>query len=238
MSALRAFLIALKVPQHEETLLGAGFDDVAAFATFDSDDVKSMEETLLAAGVPPGHHQKIMRTVRACQERELQHKGASPLKFDYGEQMPLLKILRDEVSALKQHIDSRRRDAAAQDLKLIEEHERWKEAYEAETQKVLEAKQVITALKMQLGAVEKQRAAAVEQLQAANGELQQAKRAAKKGRVRLQAQLDEKFEALHISMEAEAARADAAEKRADTAEKRADAAEERAATACGDCSEA
>ena len=80
--------------------------------------------------------------------------------------------------------------------------------------------------------------APVEQLQAANGELQQAKRAAKKGRVRLQAQLDEKFEALHISMEAEAARADAAEKRADTAEKRADAAEERAATACGDCSEA
>ena len=46
--ALRTLLIALKVPQYEEILLGAGFDDVASFATYNDDDVKTMEETLHA----------------------------------------------------------------------------------------------------------------------------------------------------------------------------------------------
>ena len=44
--ALRAFLIAHKLPQYEECFLGAGFDDVAAFAIFDGDDVKTMEQPL------------------------------------------------------------------------------------------------------------------------------------------------------------------------------------------------
>ena len=83
--ALRTLLIALKVPQYEEVLLGAGFDDVAAFATYDNDDVKTMEETLHAAGVLPGHIEKIMRVVRDCQDKEVRRKpGESPLKFNYG----------------------------------------------------------------------------------------------------------------------------------------------------------
>ena len=91
MSALRAFLVALKMPQHELTMLGAGFDDVVTFATFDDVDVQTMDETLLTAGIPPGHLKRIMDTVRACQDKELRLKrGSSPLKFDYGKQMPLL----------------------------------------------------------------------------------------------------------------------------------------------------
>ena len=107
--ALRAFLVALKVPQHELLMLGAGFDDVAAFVTFDNEDVKAMEETLRTAGVPPGHIEKIIRTVRDCQDKELRHKpSASPLKFDYGKKMPLLETLRDEVRALKRSSCGRR----------------------------------------------------------------------------------------------------------------------------------
>ena len=101
--ALRAFLIAHKLPQYEECFLGAGFDDVAAFATYDGEDVNTMEQTLHAAGVLPGHVDKIMRTVRDCQDKEVRRKpGESPLQFNYGKQMPLLEILRDEVRTLKQ----------------------------------------------------------------------------------------------------------------------------------------
>ena len=75
--ALRAWLVALKLPQYEEVVLGAGFTDIAAFATFDESDVQTMEETLLAAGMVPGHATRIMVAVRACQDPELQHKKGS-----------------------------------------------------------------------------------------------------------------------------------------------------------------
>ena len=65
MSALRAFLIALKVPQYEECVLGLGFDDVAAYFTFDNADVEAMEEAL---------REKIMRNMRQCQDPKLRHK--------------------------------------------------------------------------------------------------------------------------------------------------------------------
>ena len=94
--ALRALLIALKVPQYEELLIGAGFDDVAAFAIFDGDDVKTMEQTLHAAGVRPAHVDKIMDVVRACQDKEVR-RGP-------GKQMPLLETLRDQVRALKKEV--------------------------------------------------------------------------------------------------------------------------------------
>ena len=41
--ALRAFLVALELPQYEECVLALGFDDVAAYATFDNEDVEAME---------------------------------------------------------------------------------------------------------------------------------------------------------------------------------------------------
>ena len=103
--ALRALLIALKVPQYEELLIGAGFDDVTAFAIFDGDDVKTMEQTLHAAGVRLAHVDKIMDVVRACQDKEVRRgPGESPLKFNYGKQMPLLETLRDQVRALKKEV--------------------------------------------------------------------------------------------------------------------------------------
>ena len=40
--ALRAFLVALKLPQYEVVMLGTGFDDPALFATFDEEDVTTM----------------------------------------------------------------------------------------------------------------------------------------------------------------------------------------------------
>ena len=143
--ALRAFLVALRLPQYEECVLGLGFDDVAAFATFDDDDVKEMEEALLTAGIPSGHvHEKIMRTVRACQDKELRHKkGESPLKFEYGKQMPLLKILRDEVRDLKEQQRAALREQASSELIVLEEHGKWKEKSELDKDK-LQAKEVFS----------------------------------------------------------------------------------------------
>ena len=128
MSALRALLIALKVPQYEECVLGLGFDDVAAYFTFDNADVEAMEEALRSAGVPPGHLEKIMRNVRQCQDPTLRHKeGESPLKFEYGKQMPLLKILRDEVRDLKEQLRAALSAAREQELIVLDEHGKWKE---------------------------------------------------------------------------------------------------------------
>ena len=140
--ALRAFLVALRCPQHEEIMLGLGFDDVAAFATFDDDDVQAMEDTLLAAGIPIGHVQeKIMHTVRACQDKELQHEGCSPLKFNYYQQMPLLEILRDEVRTLKEQVRESQCKAHERELVMLEEHGKWKESAELDKD-TLRAKQV------------------------------------------------------------------------------------------------
>lgn len=126
--ALRALLIALKVPQYEEILLGAGFDDVAAFATYDDDDVKTMQETLHAAGVRPAHIDKIMDVVRACQDKEVRRgPGESPLKFNYGKQMPLLETLRDQVRALKKEVLVWRGKAHETELIMLEEHDKWME---------------------------------------------------------------------------------------------------------------
>lgn len=127
--ALRAFLIAHKLPQYEECFLGAGFDDVAAFATYDGEDVNTMEQTLHAAGVLPGHVDKIMRTVRDCQDKEVRRKpGESPLKFNYGKQMPLLETLRDEVRALKEEVRLWRAKACETELVMLEEHGKWQES--------------------------------------------------------------------------------------------------------------
>ena len=113
--ALRAFLTALRCPQHEQVMLASGFDDVTAFANFDDDAVADMQKTLLAAGLPPGHvHEKIMRTVRACQDKEL--SGSSPVKFNYNKQMPLLETLRDEVRALKEQLRAACSKASEQEL--------------------------------------------------------------------------------------------------------------------------
>ena len=72
-----------KLPQYEECVLALGFDDVAAYATFDNEDVEAMEEALLTAGVPPGHVGKIVRTVRECQDPELRHKAYSFFREEY-----------------------------------------------------------------------------------------------------------------------------------------------------------
>ena len=234
MSAVRALLIALKVPQYEEILVGAGFDDVAAFASFDSDDVKTMEETLLAAGVLPGHvHQKIMPIVRACQDKELQHKrGSSPLKFNYTKQMPLLETLRDEVRALKEQLREASRAASEQDLIVLEEHDKWTQSSQEEHAALRAKSDALTAVKKQLGAEAKKREAAEQAAAAAQQAAQQAAEAARcateeskmhanthaKSIKRENKELREQMQALRVSLEAEVTRADAAEKRAAAAE--------------------
>ena len=121
MSALRAFLVALGCPQHEKALVGLGFDDVTTFAAFSESDVNVMQEMLTTAGVPLGHEIKIIRAVRGCQDYMYEQKaGSSPLKFDYGKQMPLLKILRDEVSSPKKDMAELRQQAAERQLLSID----------------------------------------------------------------------------------------------------------------------
>ena len=121
-------------------MLASGFDDVAAFANFDDDAVADMQKTLLAAGLPPGHvHEKIMRTVRACQDKEL--SGSSPVKFNYNKQMPLLETLRDEVRALKEQLRAACSKASEQELIFLEEHDKWKESSELD-KGTLRAKEV------------------------------------------------------------------------------------------------
>ena len=119
MSALRAFLVALGCPQHEKALIGLGFDDVTTFAACSESDVNVMQEMLTTAGVPLGHEIKIVRAVRGCQYYE-QKAGSSPLKFDDGKQMPLLKILRDEVSSPKKDMAELRQQAAERQLLSID----------------------------------------------------------------------------------------------------------------------
>ena len=127
--ALRAFLVALKLPQYEEVMLGTGFGDTSLFVTFDQEDLQTMREVLLTAGVPPGHVERITLTVAACQDKELRNKkGSSPLKFNYNKQMPLLEALRDEVRALKEELRAVRSAASERELVLLEEHEKWKES--------------------------------------------------------------------------------------------------------------
>ena len=233
MAALRAFLVALKLPQYEEVVLGAGFDDVAAYAAFDGEDVHTMDETLRTVGIPSGHVERIMHTVRACQDRELRHKkGSSPLKIDYGKQMRLLKILRDEVRALKEQLRAACRAASEQELIMLEELEKCKESSK-ETHAALRAKSdVLAAVKKQLGAVATKRAAAEQAAAAAQQAAQQAagdaRRAIEESEMRAHMraksirrenqELHEQMKVLRVSMEAEMTRADAAEKRASATE--------------------
>lgn len=70
-------------------------------------------------------------TVRACQtDPEMRHKkgGVSPLKFEYGKQMPLLEILRNEVRTLKEQLRELHtaQGARARELR-DEEHGKWKQ---------------------------------------------------------------------------------------------------------------
>ena len=92
---------------------------MAAFAIFDGDDVKTMEQTLHAAGVRPAHVDKIMDVVRACQDKEVR-RGP-------GKQMPLLETLRDQVRALKKEVLEWRGKAHETELIMLEEHDKWME---------------------------------------------------------------------------------------------------------------
>ena len=241
--ALRALLVALKIPQYELMLIGLGFDDVAAFAAFDSDDVKEMENTLRTAGMPPGHLEKIMRTVRDCQDKEVRHKkGPSPLKFDYGKQMPLLKILRDEVRELKEQLRAALSTASEQELITLEEHDKWKQSSKEEHSALRAKSDALIAVKEHLGAEAKEREAAERAAAAAQQAAQQAaddaRRATEESEMRANMrakstrrenkELNEKIEALRVSLEAEETRADAAEKRAVAAEMAVGAASARA----------
>lgn len=109
---------------------------------------------------------------------EIQTLGASPLKFDYGKQMPLLKILRDEVSSLKKEIDDLRRQAAVRELIVTEESSASTAYFEAERQERLKQKETIVALKKQLGSVAKQWEAAQEAAATAKEAVEAVRRAA------------------------------------------------------------
>ena len=226
MSALRAFLVALKMPQHELTMLGAGFDDVATFATFDDVDVQTMDETLLTAGIPPGHLKRIMDTVRACQDKELRLKrGSSPLKFEYGKQMPLLQNLRDEVRALKEQVHEWRGTAHERELVMLEEHGKWVQSSKEEHDMLRAKSDALSAVKKHLGTEAKKREAAEQAAAAAQQAAQEAAEQSKmhantraKSIRRENSELRQQMEALRVSFEAEVTRADAAEKRAAAAE--------------------
>mgnify|MGYP007060098252 FL=1 len=70
-----------------------------------------------------------MDVVRACQDKEVRRKpGESPLKFNYGKQMPLLETLRDEVRALKEEVRLWRAKARETELVMLEEHGKWQES--------------------------------------------------------------------------------------------------------------
>ena len=251
--ALRAFLVALKLPQYEEIVLGLGFDNVGDFATFDDEDVKNMKEALLAAGVPLGHVERIMDTVRKCQDSELRHKkGSSLLKFDYSQEMPLLKILRDEVRALKEQVREWRGKAYERELVMDEEHGKWVMSSKEEHAALHAKSEALAAVKKQLGAESKKREAAEQQAaalqqaakaaqEAARRDVALAQEAAKTAKAEAQSQWRESeshklvarahaaITALKNENAEAEARAAAAEARAAAAEERADAAEEAAA---------
>ena len=212
-------------------MLASGFDDVAAFANYDDDAVADMQKTLLAAGLPPGHvHEKIMRTVRACQDKEL--SGSSPVKFNYNKQMPLLETLRDEVRALKEQLRAARSKASEEELILLEEHDKWRSSANEEHAALRAKSDALATVKKQLGAEAKKRAAAERAAAAAEAAAQQAaddaQRATEESEMRANTraksvrrenkELREQMEALRVSLEAEVTRADAAEKRAAAAE--------------------
>lgn len=219
--ALRAFLSALQLNQYESTLVASGFEDVTRFANFSDNDIMVMKEVLTSAGVLEGHVVKIKHAVQRCQDNELRLESNSPLKFDYGKQVPLLKILRDELSALKQQLDAKQRKVAEQQLVLDEERRMRKAEIAAQKQQVTEQQAAIAALRKQLSAVEKQKAAAVELQQAGAVKLQAGMATQRDAMLRAsftERTYFEQLEALRVSMEAEAARADAAEDRATAAE--------------------
>ena len=207
--------------------------DVATFATFDNADVETMQQVLLMAGIPPGHVERIMITVRACQDKELRHeKGASPPKSDYGKQMPLLQNLRDEVRALKEQLLAACIKATEQELITLEEHGKWKQSSKEEHTTLRAKSDALVAVKKHLGAEAKKREAAERAAAAAQQAAQQAADAARnaieesKMRANTRAksvrrendELREQMEALRVSLETEVTRADAAEKRAAAAE--------------------
>ena len=253
--ALRAFLTALKCPQHEAVLLGAGFDDVDAFAAFSNDDMENMALTLRSAGIPIGHVERIMITMRACQDKELvalgHAGGSSPLKFDYNKEMPLLKTRTQEVAALNEELQSLRSSVSAKELimqeerdKLLSEVKEWRRAQrkqngallaannqlDAETRKKDEAQQEAAAAKQEAAAAKQEAAAARE---AALREVAHAQEAAKEvAEAECKLRLDEMRELLSRARTAETtaeARAEAAEKTAAHSTARAVAAEEAAA---------
>ena len=210
---------------------------MATFATFDNADVETMQQVLLMAGIPPGHVERIMITVRACQDKELRHeKGASPLKSDYGKQMPLLQNLRDEVRALKEQLRAACIKATEQELITLEEHGKWKQSSKEEHTTLRAKSDALVAVKKHLGAEAKKREAAERAAAAAQQAAQQAADAARnaieesnmrakeesntraKSVRRENDELREQMQALRVSLETEVTRADAAEKRAAAAE--------------------
>ena len=126
--------------------------------------------------------------------------------------------------------------ASAAEIELEEARTQWKAQLRLKAQEVLERDKKIAALKKQLGAVEKQRQAAQEAAdsaqhaavaaqQAAQREAEAAQHAASEARRTADAECEgrvremcETINALRVSMEAEAARADAAEQHVAEAE--------------------
>ena len=76
-SALRAFLAALDVPQHEFSMVQLGFGDITAFAGFDDATARAMDDALEGAGVPPGHSGRIRRAVIKCRNTSTPHGAAT-----------------------------------------------------------------------------------------------------------------------------------------------------------------
>ena len=127
--------------------------------------------------------------------------------------MPLLKILRDEVSSLKKEIEELRRQRAARELIVIEDNARFK----AEQQTVRKQSETIIALKKQLGSVAKQQEAAKEAAAAAKAAAEAVERAACEEVKAVKAECEERLsemrelcDALQLSFETEAICAEAA----------------------------
>jgi hypothetical protein len=161
-SALRAFLAALDVPQHEFSMVQLGFGDITAFAGFDDATARAMDDALEGAGVPPGHSGRIRRAVIKC-------RNTSTPQMRRRMELPL-ELLRQELSSVE-HCLMESRHAA---FTLNASRELLEAELVHERAKAVEKQTVLAAVKKQLGSVEKQRQAAQQAAQQAVNEAQKA----------------------------------------------------------------
>ena len=224
-SALRAFLAAIDVPQHESAMVKLGFGDITAFAGFDVIMAQSMDDALEDAGVPPGHSGRIRRAVSKC-------RNTSTPQMQRRAELPL-ELLQQELSSVEALLHESRHAAIASNAS--------RESVEAELvrerAKAVEKQAVLASVKKQLGSVEKQRKAVQQAAQQAADELaneaheaieatgQEARRAVEAAQraaeeVRHTADLElvqmrEQVDALMAAMEIEAACAKESDERAE-----------------------